>query len=67
MAAQALVTLLSSMIKLPALDEDGNNCLKDVLCFARYSLNEIIVIAVNMCDTKRQFLIDFGTLLPTFL
>ena len=52
---------------LSARDENQENRrFEDVLCFARYSLIETVIIATNLAQEEREFNIDFTNLLPFF-
>lgn len=46
--------------------DDSNVCLQDILCFARYSLIETVIVAINLSDKNQEFNIDFGPLVPIF-
>lgn len=61
-----MVLRYGDTIFLSASGEDNNNRLQDVLCFARYSLIETIIVMVNVSDKEKEFSIDFGPLLPIF-
>jgi hypothetical protein len=39
---------------------------EDVLCYARYSLMETVLISTNLSDKSRSFFIDASALMPTF-
>jgi len=43
-----------------------NNYLSDILAYARYSLQETVIIATNMSNKNQKFIIDMQNLLPTF-
>lgn len=45
---------------------EDNQRIEDVLCYARYSLIETVIIATNLTEEEREFQIDFSALLPTF-
>ena len=45
---------------------NDNERIDDVMCFARYSLIETVIIATNLSEEEREFSIDFSALLPTF-
>lgn len=38
----------------------------DMLCYARYSLTETVIIATNLADAHKKFSMDLGGLLPIF-
>jgi hypothetical protein len=40
--------------------------LQDILCFARYSLIETVIVAINLSDKQQEFNIDFSPLVPIF-
>ena len=37
-----------------------------MLCFARYSMVETVIVATNLSESEREFMIDFTDLLPFF-
>ena len=39
---------------------------EDILAFARYSLMETIIIAINLSDEFRSFYVDATAMMPTF-
>lgn len=45
-----MVLRYGDTIFLSVRGEDDNNRLQDVLCFARYSLIETIIVVVNVSD-----------------
>ena len=43
-----------------------NVFMPDVLCYARYSLMETMIIATNMNEVTTKFTMDLSSLLPIF-
>ena len=39
---------------------------EDILTFARYSMMETMMIAINLSDMDKKFFIDASPLMPTF-
>jgi len=62
---EKLVLRYGDIIHLAARDLD-NNFMANVLCYARYSLMETVVIATNISDTYCKFSMDLTSLLPVF-
>jgi hypothetical protein len=46
--------------------EKENEWHEDVLTFARYSMMETVIVAINLSDSNRSFYVDSSALMPTF-
>jgi hypothetical protein len=45
--------------------EDGSKWQENVLCYARYSMMETVIIATNLSEHEKKFYIDMNAILPT--
>jgi hypothetical protein len=62
-----MVLRYGDIIYLAARDcKDENLWLDDILCFARYSLSETLIIATNLSEDQRDFTLDLTAILPFF-
>ena len=60
-----MVLRYGELINLTARDNQ-NSFLSDVLCYARYSLMETVVIATNLNENTKTFNLDLSNLIPVF-
>jgi hypothetical protein len=60
-----MVLRYGDIIHLSARDL-SNNFMANVLCYARYSLMETVIIATNISDATAKFSLDLTSLLPIF-
>jgi len=60
-----MVLRYGELIHLTARDRN-NDYLSDVLCYARYSLMETVIIATNLNEATRSFQLDLSNLTPIF-
>ena len=60
-----MVLRYGELVMLSAKDE-LREFIPDILCYARYSLMETVIIATNLSDDTRKFFLDLSQLLPVY-
>jgi len=60
-----MVLRYGELIMLRAVDA-LREFISDILCYARYSLMETVIIATNLSDDTRKFYLDLSQLLPVY-
>ena len=60
-----MVLRYGELVMLSARDE-LREFIPDILCYARYSLMETVIIATNLSDDTRKFFLDLSQLLPVY-
>lgn len=60
-----MVLRYGELVILSACDE-LREFIPDILCYARYSLMETVIIATNLSDNTRKFFFDLSQLLPVY-
>jgi hypothetical protein len=60
-----MVLRYGELVMLRACDE-LREFIPDILCYARYSLMETVIIATNLSDNNRKFFFDLSQLLPVY-
>ena len=64
---QKMVLRYGDIIYLSARNnKDDNRWIDDILCYARYSLSETLIIATNLSEDSRDFTLDLTAILPFF-